>query len=53
VHIEELNGTKIIFLSQESSAEVVQEALSLGAQGYVVKANAGRELFPKIEAAIS
>jgi DNA-binding NarL/FixJ family response regulator len=29
--------SKIIFLSQESSAEVVQKALSLGAWGYVVK----------------
>jgi DNA-binding NarL/FixJ family response regulator len=45
--------SKIIFLSQESSAEVVQEALSLGAQGYVVKANARRELFPTIEKMIS
>jgi CheY-like chemotaxis protein len=27
--------SKIIFLTQESSAEVVQEALSLGARGYV------------------
>jgi DNA-binding NarL/FixJ family response regulator len=41
--------SKIIFLSQESSADVVQEALRLGAQAYVVKANARRELFPAIE----
>ena len=33
--------SKIIFLSQESSADVVQEALSSGARGYVVKAYAG------------
>jgi DNA-binding NarL/FixJ family response regulator len=45
--------SKIIFLSQESSAEVVQGALSLGAQGYVVKTKAPRELFPTIENVIS
>jgi DNA-binding NarL/FixJ family response regulator len=32
--------SKILFVSQESSADVVQEALSTGACGYVVKANA-------------
>jgi DNA-binding NarL/FixJ family response regulator len=31
---------KILFVSQESSADVVQEALSTGARGYVVKTNA-------------
>ena len=44
---------KILFLSQENSAEVIQEALSLGASGYIVKANAGTDLLPAIEAAIS
>lgn len=42
--------SKIIFLSQESSTDVVQEALALGALGYVVKANAGRELLVSVEA---
>jgi DNA-binding NarL/FixJ family response regulator len=32
--------SKILFVSQESSADVVQEALSTGACGYVEKANA-------------
>jgi DNA-binding NarL/FixJ family response regulator len=45
--------TKILFLSQETSAEVMQEALSFGASGYVVKVNAGIDLLPAIEAAIS
>jgi DNA-binding NarL/FixJ family response regulator len=45
--------SKIIFLSQESSVEVVEEALRLGAKAYVVKANAGRELFPAIESLTS
>ncbi len=41
--------SKIIFLSQESSAEVVQEALSLGALGYVVKTHAGSALFAAVD----
>jgi DNA-binding NarL/FixJ family response regulator len=45
--------SKIIFLSQESSAEVVQEALSLGARGYVVKTRAAVELLAAVEAVIS
>jgi DNA-binding NarL/FixJ family response regulator len=45
--------SKILFLSQESSAEVMQEALSLGACGYVVKVNAGIELIPAIDAVLS
>jgi DNA-binding NarL/FixJ family response regulator len=44
---------KIIFLSQESSGDVVQQALSVGASGYVVKVNAGIDLLPAIEAVIS
>lgn len=42
--------TRIVFLSQESSAEVVQEALKLGATGYVLKSNAAQDLWPAIEA---
>jgi len=45
--------SRIIFLTQESSADVVQEALSLGAQGYVVKTNAPRELLNAVEAVLS
>lgn len=41
---------KIIFLTQESSADVAQEALSSGALGYVVKAHAGSELLAAVEA---
>jgi DNA-binding NarL/FixJ family response regulator len=44
--------SKIIFLSQESSAEIVQEAFSLGAWGYVVKTRAGNELLAAVEAVI-
>jgi DNA-binding NarL/FixJ family response regulator len=45
--------SKIIFLSQESSADIVQEALSMGAWGYVVKTRAGTELLAAVEAVIS
>ena len=42
--------SKILFVSQESSADVVQEALRLGAVGYVAKTNAGIELLAAAEA---
>jgi DNA-binding NarL/FixJ family response regulator len=44
--------SKIVFMSQESSADVVQEALVLGALGYVVKAYAGRELSAAVDAVL-
>jgi DNA-binding NarL/FixJ family response regulator len=40
--------SKIIFVSQESSADVVQEALSLGACGYVVKSQAHSDLLAAV-----
>jgi DNA-binding NarL/FixJ family response regulator len=43
---------KIIFLSQESSPDVVRGALSLGAMGYVAKANAGSDLVAAVEAVL-
>jgi DNA-binding NarL/FixJ family response regulator len=42
--------SKIIFLTQESSADVVREALNLSAKGYVLKRNAGSELLAAVEA---
>jgi DNA-binding NarL/FixJ family response regulator len=42
--------SKILFLSQESSAEVVQEAIRLGALGFVIKAQAARDLSAALEA---
>jgi DNA-binding NarL/FixJ family response regulator len=44
--------SKIIFVSQESSPEVVQEALSLGAWGYIVKPRAASELMAAVEAVL-
>ena len=43
--------SKIIFVTQESSAEVVQEALSLGS--YVWKASAEYDLLAAVESVIS
>src|SRR5215468_512047 len=42
-------NTKIIFLTQEPCAEVVEEAFFIGASGYILKANAGSELLSAIE----
>jgi len=42
---------KILFLSQECSAVVVREALRFGA-GFVVKADAGRELVSAVKAVL-
>ena len=44
-------ATKILFLSQESSPDVIREALSLGA-GYIHKARAQSDLLPAIEAVL-
>jgi hypothetical protein len=45
-------NAKIIFLTQESSDDVVQEALRLGAWGYVVKTRAGSDLLAAVEAVL-
>ena len=45
-------NAKILFLTQESSDDVVQKAFNLGARGYVVKAWAGSELLPAVEAVL-
>jgi DNA-binding NarL/FixJ family response regulator len=41
---------KILFLSQESSPEIVHEALHTGACGYILKASVGRDLNPALRA---
>ena len=43
---------KIVFVSQESSADIVREALSTGARGYVVKSDAGSELLEALDAVL-
>jgi DNA-binding NarL/FixJ family response regulator len=45
--------SRIIFATQETSPEIVQEAMMLGAWGYVFKTHAARHLLPAIDAALS
>jgi DNA-binding NarL/FixJ family response regulator len=44
--------SKILFVSQESSVDVVREALGTGASGYIVKTDAGRELLKGVSAVL-
>ena len=45
--------SRILFVSQESSPLVVQEALSLGASGYVFKTRLATDLLPAVEAVLA
>jgi len=42
----------VLFVSQNNDADVIQEALSNGAKGYVWKQDAGLDLLPAVEAAL-
>ena len=44
--------SKILFVSQESSVDVVREGLGTGARGYVVKTDAGSELLEAVDAVL-
>ena len=44
--------SKIIFLTQQSSADMVEKALTLGACGYVLKTLAATDLLAAVEAVI-
>jgi len=44
---------RIIFLTQNSDRDVVRAALRAGAQGYVLKADAGRELLAAVAGILS
>jgi two-component system nitrate/nitrite response regulator NarL len=46
-------GSRILFLSQESSPDIVRKALGLGVDGYVQKLSAGTDLLPAIDAALA
>lgn len=45
-------NSKVIFVTQESSPDVIQATLSLGASGYVLKAKAGSDLLAAVEAVL-
>lgn len=42
----------ILFVSMNNNADVVNEALSTGAKGYLLKLDAGNEIWPAIEAVL-
>jgi DNA-binding NarL/FixJ family response regulator len=44
--------SKILFVTENRSTDIAEEALSTGAGGYVVKSDAGSELLPAIEAVL-
>jgi DNA-binding NarL/FixJ family response regulator len=43
-------NSKILFLSENRSQDIAEQALSTGAGGYVVKSDAGSKLLPAVEA---
>ena len=45
-------SSKILFVSENRSPDIVEAALSNGAGGYVVKSDAGSELLPAIKAVL-
>ena len=45
-------NSKIIFLTQESSPELVREAVSLGASGYVFKSKAETDLLIAVDSVL-
>lgn len=49
---EGIPSSKILFLTEDRSQEAAEEALRLGASGYVVKSDAGSELFSALKAVI-
>jgi len=44
--------SKILFVSENRSPDIAEEALSSGGSGYLVKSDAASELFPAIEAVL-
>jgi DNA-binding response OmpR family regulator len=45
-------GSRILFLSAHRSWDIVEAALLTGAQGYILKADAGSDLLPAMEAIV-
>ena len=45
-------SSKIVFLSQNSDLDFVRAAVGMGALGYVLKTDAGRELLPAVDAVL-
>ena len=45
-------NAKVIFMTEHRSSEIVEEALRVGASGYVLKSEASRELLPALRAVL-
>ena len=46
------SASKILFVSENRSADIAEEALSTGAGGYVVKSDAASQLLPAVKAVL-
>ena len=46
-------ASRILFLSDHRSGEIIDAAIATGARGYVVKGDAGRDLLTAMEAVVS
>jgi DNA-binding NarL/FixJ family response regulator len=46
---QKMPGLEVLFVTQHDSPQMMREALSAGAKGYVVKSNAARDLLEAIE----
>ena len=49
---EHFTSTKILFVSENRSPEIAEEALRIGAGGYVIKSDAETDLLPALKAII-
>jgi len=49
---KDLPESIVLFVSQNSDADVVQRAFDVGGTGYVLKAQAGSDLLPAVEAVL-
>lgn len=49
---EFLPGSRVIFVSQEMSADVLEEALATGAQGFVTKVDAWNDLVKAVKSVL-
>jgi DNA-binding NarL/FixJ family response regulator len=50
--LEVFPGSKILFVSENRSLDIAEEALSTGAAGYVIKSFAASELLPAVKAVV-
>jgi DNA-binding NarL/FixJ family response regulator len=50
--LKSMPNAKIVFLTQESSPEIVEETILLGARGYVFKSHAQSDLLLAVEAVL-